>query len=87
MLWDLKGNQYFKCWNTCVKLIFGVHRSTFTYLVEGLFAEDQTCLRNQILARYQGFYRKLLTSPSKEVRVPARMVTSDPRSTKCRNLR
>ena len=56
-----------------MKLIFRVPRSTFTYLVEGLFAEDQTSLRNQILARYPGFYRKLLTSPSKEVRVLARM--------------
>ena len=60
---------------------------TFTYLVEGLFAADQTSLRNQILARYPGFYRKLLTSPGKEVRVLARMVASDPRSTTCRNLR
>ena len=37
----------------------------------------QTSLRNQILARY----------PSKEVRVLARMVADDPRSTTCRNLR
>jgi hypothetical protein len=44
----------FKCWNTCVKLIFGVPRSTFNYQVE-LLAEDQTSLRNQILARYPGF--------------------------------
>ena len=90
MLWDLKENsaeQNFKCWNTSVKLIFGVPRSTFTYLVEGLFAEDQISLRNQILSRYPGFYRKLLTSPSKEVRVLARMVASDPRSITCRNLR
>jgi hypothetical protein len=89
MLWDLKGNpaeQYFKCWNTCVKLVFGVPRSTFTYLVEGFFAENQTSLRNQILSRYPGFYRKLLSSPSKEVRVLARMVAADPRSTTCRNL-
>ena len=89
MLWDLKGNpaeQYFKCWNTCVKLVFGVPRSTFTYLVEGFLAENQPSLRNQILSRYPGFYRKLLTSPSKEVRVLARMVAADPRSTTCRNL-
>ena len=89
MLWDLKGNpaeQYFKCWNTCVKLVFGVPRSTFTYLVEGFLAENQPSLRNQILSRYPGFYRKLLNSPSKEVRVLARMVAADPRSTTCRNL-
>ena len=45
------------------------------------------CLRNQILGRYPGFYRKLLTSPSKEVRILARMVSGDPRSTTCQNLR
>ena len=69
-----------------MKLVFGVPRSTFTYLVEGFFAENQTSLRNQILSRYPGFYRKLLSSPSKEVRVLARMVAADPRSTTCRNL-
>ena len=90
MLWDLKGDsaeQYFKSWNTSVKLIFGVPRSTFTYLVEGYFAQNQPSLRRQILSRYPEFYRKLLTSPSKEVRVLARMVTGDPRSTTCKNLR
>ena len=90
MLWNLRGNpaeQYFKSWNTCVKLINDVPRSTYTYLVEGLLAEGQTSLRNQILARYPGIYRKLLTSPSKEVRVLASMVADDPRSTTCRNLR
>ena len=90
MLWDLRGNpaeQYFKSWNTCVKLIYGVTRSTYTYLVEGFFSQDQTILRNQILSRYPGFYRKLLNSPSKEVRVLARMVAADPRSTTCKNLR
>ena len=45
MLWNLEDNsaeQYFKSWNTCVKLIFGVPRSTYTYLVEGFFAETRT---------------------------------------------
>ena len=40
-----------------------------------------------IPGRYPGFYRKLLTSPSKEVRILAKMVSGDPRSTTCRNLR
>ena len=54
---------------------------------EGYLAEDQTPLRNQILARYPGFFRGLLASPSKEVRLLARIVCNDPRSTTCRNLR
>ena len=62
-------------------------RSTFTYLVEGFLAKDQTSLRNQILSRYPGFYRKLQMSPSKEVRSLVKMVENDSRSTTCQNLR
>ena len=90
MLWDLgsaQAEQYFKCWNTCVKLVYDIPRSTFTYLVEGYFAAGQTSLRNQVLSRYSGFFRNLLQSPSREVRVLARIVSSDPRSTTCVNLR
>ena len=90
MLWDLASNpaeQFFKSWNTCVKLIHGAPLSTYTYLVEGFFAGDHVSLRNQILARYPGFFRKLMTSPSKEVRVLARIVKDDPRSITCQNLR
>ena len=90
MLWDLSSDateQFFKSWNTCVKLIHEVPRSTFTYLIEGHLAANHTSLRNQILSRYSGFYRKLLQSPSKEVRVLARIVSADPRSTTCLNLK
>ena len=90
MLWDLGSNtaeQYFKSWNTCVKLVHGLPRNTFTYLVEGFLAGSQTSLRNQVLSRYPGFYRGLLNSPSKEVRILARMVSRDPRSTTNRNLK
>ena len=72
MLWDLQSDpaeQFFKCWNTCVKLVYQVTRSTFTHLVEGFLAFSQVSLRNQILLRYPGFYRKLLVSPSREVRI------------------
>ena len=90
MLWNLSSagaESFFKCWNTCVKLLYGVPRSTFTYLVEGYFASSQVSLRNQILSRYPGFFRSLLGSPSKEVRILARLVSSDPRSSTCLNLR
>ena len=90
MLWDLgssSSEQFFKCWNTCVKLAFDVPRSTFTYLVEGFLASDMTSMRNQILSRYAGFYRKLTNSPSREVRCLVRIVSDDPRSTTCTNMR
>ena len=89
MLWDLSSDaaeSFFKCWNTNVKLVFDVPRSTFTYLVEGFFASNFQSLRNQIYSRFAGFYRKLLMSPSKEVQLLARLVKSDPRSTTRKNL-
>ena len=89
-LWDLSSQvaeQYFKSWNTCVKLAHGHPRNTFTYLVEGFLSGSQVSLRNQALSRYPGFYRGLLNSPSKEVKMLARMVSRDPRSTTCRNLK
>ena len=90
MLWDLgsqSSEQFFKCWNTCVKLCYGVPRNTFTYLVEGWFAAEMVSMRNQVMTRYAGFYRKLLSSPSREIRALARIVADDPRSTTCSNLR
>ena len=90
MLWNLqsdKAEQYFKSWNTAVKMVWGVPRSTFTYLVEGYFAQKQTSLRNQVLSRYPGFIRGMLNSPSKEVRLLVRIVKDDPRSHTCLNLR
>ena len=90
MLWDLCSNpaeQLFKSWNTCVKLVHGLPRNTFTYLVEGFLAADQITLRNQVLSRYPGFYRSLLNSPSREIRILVRMISDDPNSTTCKNLK
>ena len=90
MLWNLgseSAEQFFKSWNTCVKMAYNIPRSTFTYLVEGYFASGMMSLRNQVLSRYAGFYRNLLSSPSREVRALARIVTNDPRSTTFLNLR
>ena len=55
--------------------------------MEEFLSASQTPFRNQILSRYPGFYRGLLNSPSKEVRVLARMVSKDPKSVTCRNLK
>ena len=81
------AEQFFKSWNTCVKLVYNVPLSTYTYLVEGYLAEGMITLRNKVLCQYAGFYRKLLQSPSREVRGLARIVSVDPRSSTCRNLR
>ena len=90
MLWNLSSDsseQFFKAWNTLVKLVYDAPRSTFTYLVKGHLAAGHPSLRNQILSRYSGFYRNLLKSSSKEVRILSIIVLSDPRSSTCGNLR
>ena len=90
MLWDLgsnKAEQFFKSWNTCVKLVYNVPLNTYTYLVEGFLAEGMTTMRNKVLCQYAGFYRRLLLSPSREIRGLAKIVSNDPRSATCRNLR
>ena len=89
MIWNLQSSaaeQLFKSWNSTVKLLYDVPRSTFTYLVEGHLAAGHTSLRSQIISRYPGFYRKLLDSPSKEVRMLALIVSVDPRSSTFSNL-
>ena len=73
--------------NTCVKIVYDVPRNTFTYLVEGFLAASLVPMRNQLLSRYAGFVRKLLSSASREVRGLAKLVMNDPRSTTCTNLR
>ena len=90
MLWNLesdKAEQFFRSWNTCVKLVYNVPLNTFTYLVEGYLASNLISMRNKVLAQYAGFFRSLLGSPSKEVRAVAKIVSEDPRSTSCLNLR
>ena len=71
MLWDLNSDsseQFFKSWNTCVKIVHDVPLDTFTYLVEGYFAKELSSLRNQVISRYPAFFQKLLVSPINEIR-------------------
>ena len=55
MLHDLgtpSSESIFKCWNTAVKLIWNVPRSTYTYLVENMLAKNFVTLRHQMYSRY-----------------------------------
>jgi hypothetical protein len=90
MLWSLGSDaaeSFFKAWNTAVKLVYNVPRSTFTYLVEGFFARGHMTLRNQVLSRYPGFVQNLLHSPSKEVRLLANIVARNPQSNTFKNIK
>ena len=82
-LWNLRSNSaesYFKSWNTFVKLVWDVPRSTHTYLVESFLAKDFVPTRNQVLARYVTFLHSLINSPNWEVRILVRIVRQDHQS-------
>ena len=80
MLWDLFGEEaakFFRCWNTCTKLCWDLPRNTPVYFVDHILSCGFPSIRQQVLSRYIKFYRSLLTSPSKEVAVIARIVGKD----------
>ena len=83
MLWP--AQQYFRAWNTAVKLTHRVSRKTFTYLTEDFLAGSETSLRNQVLGRFPGFMSSLLESPSPEVRFLARVTVADKASVTSEN--
>ena len=71
-LWRLDSQavtSFFKAWSSCVRRAYQLPVNTFTYLVEGKLASSFTPLRNQVLGRYSGFFRRLCDSPSREVRL------------------
>ena len=89
MLWDLQGDlatKYYNSWKTCVKLAWGVSRATHSYFLDYL-SGGLVSVKRDILARYAGFYRSLLSSPCREVNILARMVAKDVRTVTARNLR
>ena len=89
MLWDLEGKmagQFYRSWNTCVKLVNGVPRSTHTYLVENFLAEGFLPVQTELFSRYMKFSRSLQTSVSREVRILASLVSKDIQSNTGKNL-
>ena len=84
MTWSLcsdKARQVFNCWNTCVKLAWGVPRSTHSYLVDALLSSGIPSVRASLLACYWKFAECVRTSASLEVRVVACLASGDIRST------
>ena len=58
MLWWLESvlaHQFTRCWNTCVKSVWGLSRATHTASVRWL-ASSHTSLREDLLARWTKFY-------------------------------
>jgi hypothetical protein len=89
MLWRLDSDvasSYFKAYTSCVRRIYRLPISTFTYLVEGHLAAGLPPLRNMVLGRYPAFYQRLVRSPSREVAVMAAVVARDARTVTAANL-
>ena len=78
--------QLTNCWNTCVKDVWGLPRNTHTVFTRWLSA-GHTSLQDDLMARWPKFFRSLLTGPSPEAAVVARMAAADVRSTTAANNR
>ena len=90
MLRDLysgMANQIFRSWNTTVKLVWDLPRSTHNYFVEHLLAKNVRSARQQVLSQYIGFLGRLIKSVSSEVRIMAMISAQDIRTTTGRNTR
>ena len=89
MIWDLYSEgagQYFRCWNTAVKLVWNVPRSTHTYFVTCQLAANFESIRTKLLSRYVKFFQSLLKSKSPEVALVANLAGRDMGSTTGSNL-
>ena len=89
-LWQLDSkmaSSFFKAWSSCVRRVFRLPVDTFTYLVEGHLGKDFKPLRNQVLGRFPGFFRRLSDSPSTEVRVVSELAAGWAQSVTAVNLK
>ena len=76
----------YNAWNTCVKLVWRVPRSTHTYIVDNLLATTFQSVKQQLIGRYINFTRKLAKSRSPEVSTAFSIVSRCIRSTTGKNL-
>ena len=80
------ANQYFNTWNTCIKLAWDLPRATHSYFLEQLSA-GLISAKWDIICRYAGFVKGLMSSPSREVTIMARLVVKDVRTTTAKNIK
>ena len=79
------SGQVYRSWNTCVKLVWDLPRSTHNYLVEQTLAKDFSSVRKRILLQYASFLQRLGKSVSDEIRVMSRIVVVDVQSVTGKN--
>ena len=89
MLWDLYGEmagQVYRSWNTTVKLVWNLPRSTHNYFVDHLLAKSFNSVRKKVLSQYVSFLKRLGNSVSTEVRLMSKIVAADIRSVTGKNV-
>ena len=90
MLWNLSGeaaSQVFSAWSVAVRLSWSCPRDTRTYLMQQVLSCGMDSAKTDILVRYAKFFKSLRTSPSREVRVLANLVSRDIRTPTGSNIR
>ena len=88
-LWDLYGDmagQVYRSWNTSVKLVWDLPRSTHNYFVDNLLSASIPSVRKRILSQYVSFIQRLGKSVSKEVRLMRMISAADIRSGLGKNI-
>ena len=83
MLWQLNSQpaeQLMRCWNVCVRDVWGLSRATHTATVRWL-SLPHSSLKEDLLARWVKYYQSLLNSDSPEVSTIARIAAGDARTT------
>ena len=88
-LWDLSGekaHQVYASWKTSVKVVWDCPIQTRSYFLSQVLYCGYSSAKTDILCRYPRFFKSLLDSPGKELRVVSRLVSRDIRSTTGKNL-
>merc|ERR1719319_1845195 len=83
---DNNFGKYHRCWGTLVKLTWRCPRATHRYFVQSVLAPGLISIRTTLIFRYVNFFRSLLKSSSKEVRLVASLAAQDKSSTTGKNL-
>ena len=80
----VSSNRLTNCWGTIVKDVWGLPRSTHRVFIPWLSC-GHSSTKEDLLSRWPKFYRSLLSGPSPEVAIVARMAAADIRSTTAAN--
>ena len=81
------SEQVYNAWGIGIRLAWDVPRATRSYLVDHVLSPGVSSVRVDILSKFVGFFRALLSSTSPEVSFMAYLVGRDQRTTNGRNLR